>query len=73
MAVSASGRGGLLLRCDPEETDALVVDPHADPFEMRGRPMRGWLAVDPAGCAADADLRRWVDIGLAYAGSLPPK
>ena len=68
MAVAASGQGGLLLRVDPEETDALSAEPHAAPFEMRGRPMRGWLRV-----AADAELEPWVARGVAYARSLPPK
>jgi hypothetical protein len=40
---------------------------------MTGRPMKGWLMVDPAGCTDDADLRRWVDRGVHYARSLPPK
>ena len=35
--------------------------------------MKGWLLVGPAGCADGADLRRWVDRGVAYARSLPPK
>ena len=42
-------------------------------FEMRGRSLNGWLLVDPAAVGSDEQLRRWVDIGLAYAGSLPPK
>ena len=41
MSVSASGQGGMLLRCDPDETDALVSQPHAARFEMRGRAMDG--------------------------------
>src|SRR6266849_2247609 len=41
MAIAASGQGGLLVRVDPEESDALVADSHARPFEMRGRLMRG--------------------------------
>ena len=49
MSVSASGQGGLLLRVDPEQTDALLDEPHAQPFVMRGRAMDGWLRVDPAG------------------------
>ena len=49
MAVAASGQGGLMVRVDPEATDALVAKPHARPFEMRGRAMRGWLRVDPEG------------------------
>lgn len=43
MSVSVSGRGGLLLRCDPAQTDALLSKPDAGPFEMRGRVMEGWL------------------------------
>jgi TfoX N-terminal domain len=73
MSVSASGQGGLLLRCDPEETESLVSEPHADRFQMRGRAMDGWLRVEPEGLDSDADLRRWVDVGVRYARSLPPK
>ena len=49
MSVSASGQGGILLRCDPAETDALLRKPHAARFEMRGRAMDGWLRVAPEG------------------------
>jgi hypothetical protein len=35
--------------------------------------MKGWLLVDADYHAEDGDLRRWVDRGLAYATSLPPK
>jgi len=73
MAVAASGQGGLLLRCDPAETATLLDEPHAHPFEMRGKEMAGWLRVDNEGAASDAGLRRWVDVGVRYARSLPPK
>jgi len=73
MAVSASGKGGLLLRVDPAQTDTLVEHPAAARFEMRGREMDGWLRIDPAGLESDADLERWVAIGAGYARSLPPK
>ena len=73
MAVSASGQGGLLLRCDPAETDRLIERDHARRFEMRGREMDGWLRVDPAGVKTQRDLERWVKVGVAYARSLPPK
>lgn len=73
MAVSASGQGGLLLRCDPEETDALVREPHAGRFEMRGRAMDGWLRVDAEAVESRDELERWVAIGVDYARSLPPK
>ncbi len=73
MSVSASRQGGLLLRVDPEQTDTLLEQPHAEPFVMRGRPMDGWLRVAPEGTEADDDLRRWVFLGVAYARTLPPK
>jgi hypothetical protein len=73
MSVSASGHGGLLLRCDPAETDALLGKPHAAPFETRGRVMDGWLRVAPEGVRTKAQLERWVARGVAYARSLPPK
>ncbi|MHB8659067.1 MAG: TfoX/Sxy family protein [Solirubrobacteraceae bacterium] len=73
MSVSASGRGGLLLRVDPEETDALLEKPHAEPFVMRGRMMTGWLRVEPEGIATRRQLERWVGRGVGYARRLPPK
>jgi TfoX/Sxy family transcriptional regulator of competence genes len=73
MAVAASGQGGLMVRVEPEETDALVARPHARPFEMRGREMAGWLRVDDAGVRTRRDLEPWVRRGVAFARSLPPK
>jgi TfoX/Sxy family transcriptional regulator of competence genes len=73
MAVSASSQGGLLLRVDPAETDALVEDPDARRFVMRGREMDGWLRIDAAGLSTDRQLQQWVARGVTYARSLPPK
>jgi TfoX/Sxy family transcriptional regulator of competence genes len=71
MAVSASGQGGLLLRVDPARTESLIQQPHARRFQMRGREMNGWLHID-ADVTAD-EFRRWIEIGVSYARSLPPK
>ncbi|MBV9466678.1 MAG: TfoX/Sxy family protein [Solirubrobacterales bacterium] len=73
MSVSASGQGGLLLRVDPSETDELLSQPHAHPFEMRGRLMRGWLRVDADGLRTKRQLEQWVARGVGYARSLPGK
>jgi TfoX/Sxy family transcriptional regulator of competence genes len=67
MAVAASGQGGLLVRCDPDKTDALIAEPGVRRMEMRGREMDGWLRVD------DGDVERWVRTGVGYARMLPPK
>ena len=73
MAVAASGQGGLLLRVDPADTEALVRHPDTRRFEMRGREMDGWLRVDLIGPSIDDELAGWVRRGVAYARSLPPK
>ena len=74
MAVSASGRGGLMVRVEPAETDALLAEPGAAPMEMGGRgPVDGWLRVSADAVADEESLGRWVERGLAYARSLPPK
>ncbi len=73
MSVSASGQGGLLLRVDPAQTEALLGQPHAHPFQMRGREMPGWLRVEPEGVATQPQLERWVARGVGYARSLPAK
>jgi hypothetical protein len=73
MAIAASGQGGLLVRVDPDQTDALVAETAARPMEMRGREMRGWLRVEAADVASESELARWATLGTAYARSLPAK
>ena len=72
MAVAVSGQGGLMVRVEPERTDDLARKPHARPFEMRGREMRGWLRVDDEGVRTKRQLEPWVRRGVAYARTLPP-
>jgi TfoX/Sxy family transcriptional regulator of competence genes len=73
MSVAASGQGSLMVRVDPADTDDLLTRPHARPFEMRGRAMRGWLRVDAEGVRTKRQLEPWVERGVAYARSLPAK
>jgi TfoX N-terminal domain len=63
----------LIVRVAAEAADAALGEPGTRPFDLTGRPMKGWLLVDADGHAEDDDLRRWVDRGLACANSLPPK
>jgi hypothetical protein len=73
MAVSASGRGGLMVRVSPESTDEALSRPHATPFEMRGREMPGWIRVAPEGVKTKRQLSSWVRRGVDFARTLPPK
>ena len=73
MSVAAGGQGGLMVRVEPKDTEALLGKPHARPFEMRGRELRGWLRIDAEGVRTRRQLEPWVRRGVAYARSLPPK
>jgi TfoX N-terminal domain len=73
MAVAASGQGGVLVRVDPARSDALVETTGAQPMEMRGRQMQGWLRVGPEDVRTKRQLARWVELGTTYARSLPAK
>jgi hypothetical protein len=73
MSVAASGKGGLLVRCDPAETGRLLDEPGVSRMEMGGRQMDGWLRVAGDEVTDDDALTRWIGIGTSYAGSLPPK
>lgn len=73
MVVSASGRGGLMLRVAPEDTDDALSRPHTQLVEMRGRPMRGWIRVAPDGLKTKRELSAWVRRGVQFARTLPAK
>jgi TfoX/Sxy family transcriptional regulator of competence genes len=73
MAVAASGQGGLLVRVDPAESARLVNTSSARFFEMRGRPMPGWLRLKTKDLETGDQLSAWVERGVSFARSLPPK
>jgi TfoX/Sxy family transcriptional regulator of competence genes len=73
MSVSASGRGGLLARVDPGETDAMLKKEHVSLMEMGGRTMDGWLRVAPEGVKTRRQLESWVKRSVGYVKTLPPK
>jgi len=73
MAVAASGNGGMMVRVDPAESDSLVSTTAATVMEMRGRAMSGWLHLDASDVGATGELEEWVERGVSYARSLPPK
>jgi TfoX/Sxy family transcriptional regulator of competence genes len=73
MAIAASGQGGVLVRVDPAQSDALVATTDAGLMEMRGRQMQGWLRVDAEHVRTRRQLAKWVELGTTYARSLPAK
>lgn len=72
MAVGVIG-DEMCVRTGSSEFETLLAEPGARIFDFSGRPMKGWVMVGPAGLATDQSFTRWVERGVGYASSLPPK
>jgi TfoX/Sxy family transcriptional regulator of competence genes len=70
IAVAASGQGGLLVRVDPARADDLLATTNAQPMEMKGRAIRGWLHVNVDDLRTQHQLAGWLAIGTAAARSV---
>ncbi|HUU12787.1 MAG TPA: TfoX/Sxy family protein [Terriglobia bacterium] len=63
----------LILRLTPEHAEKALKKPHTRPFDMTGRPMKGFVVVTPRGHKSPAALRKWVEQAARFARSLPAK
>lgn len=73
LAVAAGSGGALMVRIDPADGESWIDGSGVNPMEMRGRPMSGWLLVDPSALETDEQLELWIDRGAAFVRTLPPK
>jgi hypothetical protein len=48
-------------------------EPHVRAFDITGRPMRNWVAVEPEGVEDDEQLHDWVQRALTFVTTLPKK
>jgi hypothetical protein len=63
----------LIVRLGPDEAAAALGEPHVGPFDVTGKPMRGWVMVAPDGLETDEQLLNWTSRSLAFVGTLPKK
>ncbi len=63
----------MIVRVGPQASDQALSRPHTRIFDMTGHPMAGWVMVAPEGIRSESELKDWVDQGLSFAASLPPK
>lgn len=66
-------KSSLIVRCGPQRQEELLRERHVSRFDVTGRPMKGWLLVAAPGFADDAVLAHWLEMGHAFATTLPPK
>jgi TfoX/Sxy family transcriptional regulator of competence genes len=72
MACGVNG-SALIVRVGPEQSQEALSRPHTKLFDMTGRPMAGWIKIEPGGFEAERDLKNWIKEGMEYALTLPPK
>ncbi len=72
MSVGVAG-DELMVRVGKDNDEAALAERHVRPFDLSGRPMAGWVLVGAEGTAVNDDLAQWIDTGVTYAESLPPK
>ena len=63
----------LMVRVGPAAYADALKRPHAREMDFTGRPMKGYVFVDPAGFEGDEDLFYWVHAGLDFVATLPAK
>jgi TfoX/Sxy family transcriptional regulator of competence genes len=72
MACGVNG-SDLIVRVGPDQYEEVLALPVTKPFDMTGRPMKGWITVSDRDLLDDSDLEHWVRRGVEFALTLPPK
>lgn len=72
MAVGVSN-DELMVRVGPDGYEEAISEPGVRDFDLSGKRMKGWVLVDAQSISDDQDLHDWIDVGMRFAGSLPPK
>ncbi len=63
----------LILRLGEDAARQVLAEEHARPFDITGRPMRGWAMIEPDGWRDAPRLRRWIEWATEFTGTLPAK
>jgi TfoX/Sxy family transcriptional regulator of competence genes len=66
-------KDSLIVRVGPDGYQNALAQPHTRVFDITGRPMTGWVMVASKGCETDETLAAWVQQGVDFAATLPPK
>ena len=72
-ALAGVWKDRLIARLGPDEGEAALREPHVRAFDITGKPMRNWIAVEPEGVEADDQLTGWIEQALKFVKALPAK
>ncbi len=66
-------KDSLIVRLGPDEGVEALKEPHVKEFDITGRPMKGWVLVEPEGIEDDDQLGGWIQRAVKFVGKLPAK
>jgi hypothetical protein len=66
-------KDSLIVRLGPDEGDEALKEPHVKEFDMNGRPMKGWVLIEPEGVEGDDQLAGWILWAITFVEKLPAK
>jgi hypothetical protein len=72
-ALAGVWKDRLIARLGPDEGEAALREQHVRDFDITGRPMRNWVAVEPEGVEGDDQLPDWIQRAVKFVGALPAK
>lgn len=64
---------GLMVRVGSDAHERMLARPHVRPMVFAGRPLAGFVCVDPVGYRTDAALAAWIQRGIDFVSTLPAK
>ena len=70
-ALAGVWKDRLIARLGPDEGEAALLEPHVRQFDITGKPMRNWIAVEPEGVEDDDQLKDWIERALTFVKALP--
>ena len=66
-------KDSLIVRLGPEQAEEALREPHVSEFDITGRPMKGWVLVEPKGVENDEQLKDWIERATTFVRTLPTK
>lgn len=66
-------KNSLIVRLDLDYAADALAKPHVKEFDITGRPMQGWVMVEPDGLERDRQLAEWIKRAVAFVKTLPAK
>jgi TfoX/Sxy family transcriptional regulator of competence genes len=66
-------KDSLIVRLGPDSFEDALLEPHVKEFDITGRPMKGWVLVEPEGVEGDDQLKGWIQRAMKFVRALPAK